>query len=525
MVQSKTYKIVLKQIGSLLILMGIVFAICILVSLIYKEWYSALGFLLSGLISSGVGYFIHKGFYHADEPLYHHALMISALSWLIGTMVGGLPFFVIAQITPVEVMNNFIPQGSTYTFSSLIYFRNYIHCFFESMSAYTTCGLTMAVHEPSVGKGVLFYRSFAQWLGGAGFIIMALAVFKQFSGKSAVLLYGSEATGMKLRPRIMETTRYIWKAYLIVTLFSFIYLLIGTYIILPDYPLKDNIFDSINHAMAGQSTGGFSTLDNSIAEYNSPYMDMLYLLPMIIGSFSLPFFYKVIFERRISEFWNDIQTRGLIITFIIGSIIQSFLLLFANSVSNPFREGVFQFVSALSTTGWQTSNFVNWDWLSIVFMVGIAFFIGGASGSTAGGIKMIRAQLISKGLRWQVNKVFMSDNTIKTIRFNGKTMLPDDMNEEFTQAASYAIMFFMLIIGSAILGSFLIGNNFDFADSLFESASAQSTAGLTVGITDPSMSPILELVYIIQMWAGRLEFIPVLALVRVIFWGTNPRKI
>ncbi|MGE0090563.1 MAG: TrkH family potassium uptake protein [Bacteroidales bacterium] len=520
-----TFKIVLKQVGSLLILMGIIFTICIPISIIYSEWYSALGFLISGIISSGMGFIIYKGFYFSDEPLYHHALMISALSWLIGTMVGGLPFYVIAHITPVEVMNNYIPHDSSYTFSSLIYFKNYIHCFFESMSAYTTCGLTMAVHEPSVGKGVLFYRSLAQWLGGAGFIIMALAIFKQFSGKSAVLLYGSEATGMKLRPRIAETTRYIWKAYLIVTLFSFVYLLIGTYIILPDYPLKDNIFDSINHAMAGQSTGGFSTLDNSIAEYNSSSMDMLYLLPMIIGSFSLPFFYKVIFEKRISEFWNDIQTRGLIITFFIGSIIQSLLLLFADSVSEPFLEGIFQFVSALSTTGWQTANFANWDWLSIVFIVSTAFFIGGASGSTAGGIKMIRAELIIKGLRWQVNKVFLSENTIKTIRFNNKTMLPDGMNEEFTQAASYAIMFFMLIMISAILGSFLTGNSFDFADSLFESASAQSTAGLSCGITDPSMSPFLEIVYIFQMWAGRLEFIPVLALIRVIFWGTNPRKI
>jgi len=246
---------------------------------------------------------------------------------------------------------------------------------------------------------------------------------------------------------------------------------------------------------------------------------------MIIGAFSLPFFYKVIFERKISQFWKDIQTRGLITLFIVGSIFQSFLLLFANSVPNPFREGVFQFISALSATGWQTSNIVGWDWLSIVFIVATALFIGGASGSTAGGIKMIRALLITKGLRWQVNKVFFSEHTIKTIRFNGKTMLPDDMNEEFTQAASYAIMFFILIIISAILGTFLTGSNFDFADSLFESASAQSTAGLSTGITDPYMSPVLELVYIFQMWAGRLEFIPVLALIRAIFLGTNPRKI
>ena len=88
------------------------------------------------------------------------------------------------------------------------------------MSAYTTTGLTMVVHEPSVGKGVLFYRSFAQWIGGAGFVILALAVLNPGSGRSSILLYRSEATGIKLKPKIIETTRGIWKAYFLITLFS-----------------------------------------------------------------------------------------------------------------------------------------------------------------------------------------------------------------------------------------------------------------------------------------------------------------
>jgi trk system potassium uptake protein TrkH len=118
---------------------------------------------------------------------------------------------------------------------------------------------------------------------------MVLAVFRQISGKSAILLYGSEATGERLKPKVIETVRSIWKVYLFVTLFSALYLFLGTLIILPGYPLAENIFDSVNHAMTGQSTGGFSTLDDSIAGYNSGYMEMLYLLPMILGSFSIPF--------------------------------------------------------------------------------------------------------------------------------------------------------------------------------------------------------------------------------------------
>jgi trk system potassium uptake protein TrkH len=521
---STTYKTVLKQVGSLLILLGIIQLVPLIVSLIYGEWYSAEGFLLSGFIIAGTGFGLYKLFFQAEDPQYNHSLVIAALGWLGITLMGGVPFLIISYITPVEVMNQFIPKDVTYTFSSLMYFRNPLHCFFESMSAYTTTGLSMAVHEPSVGQGVLFYRSFAQWVGGAGFIVMVLAVFKQTSGRSAMLLYGSEASGQKLRPKIIDTARAIWKVYLLVTLFSVVYLIIGTHFILPDYPLSKNIFDSINHAMAGQSTGGFSTLDDSIATYNSPYMDMLYLLPMILGSFSIPFFYKIIYQRKFREFWKDIQTRALIIAFIVGGIIQSFLLFRANIVPNPVREGVFQFVSAMSTTGWQTSNIGGWDWLSIVFIVGTAQFIGGASGATVGGIKMIRALLIGKGLRWQINKGFLSEHAVKSIRFNGKLLRSEEMNEEFTKAAAMAIMFFLLVLGSSLLTVFLTKGEYSYANALFEASSAQGTVGLSAGITDPSMSPVLELVYIFQMWAGRLEIIPVLGLFRAILWGTTPRK-
>lgn len=523
--RNDTYKILLKQIGALLTLLAAVVSFPAIISVIYGEWFSAAGFLISGIIIFCLGYSLVKIFKKAEEPQYNHALIAAASGWLSITLMGGLPFFIIAHITPETVMNSFIPDGSSYTTSSIIFFRAPLHCFFESMSAYTTTGLSIAVHEPSIGKGLLFYRSLAQWVGGAGFIVMALAVFKQISGKGAILLYGSESTGERLEAKVIGTARAIWKVYLIVTLFSTAYLIIGTHFILPDYPFTENIFDSINHAMAGQSTGGFSTLDDSIAGYNSPYMDMLYLLPMIIGSFSMPFFYKFIFERKFSQLWKDIQTRSLLIAFFFGGLIQSLLLLNAGNVSNPFREGIFQFISAMSTTGWQTSNIGNWDWMSVIFISGFAMFIGGASGATVGGIKMIRALLIKRGIRWQINKVFLSQNTVKTIKFNNKTMLPEEMNEEFTKAAAFSIIFFILIMASTIITKIYMGNSYSISDALIEASSAQGTVGLSSGITDPTMPPVVEMVYIFQMWAGRLEIIPVLALFRAICFGTNPKKI
>jgi trk system potassium uptake protein TrkH len=499
-------------------------AIPSVVSIIYKEWYSAWGFLLSASITLGSGYLTYKIFNDAEEPQYNHAFIIAASGWLAITLMGSIPFFIIANITPTDVMNGLIPPHATYNFSSLLYFKNPLHCFFESMSAYTTTGLTMAVHEPSVGKGVLLYRSIAQWVGGAGFIVMVIAIFRHRTARSAMLLYNVESTGEKLTFNVKATARVIWKVYLLLTVFSAIYLIIGTYIILPDYPLKEIVFDAINHAMTGQSTGGFSTLDDSIAGYNSSYMDMLYLLPMILGSFSIPFFYKVIYEKKYSEIWNDIQIRSLIISYIAGGLILAYLLFRIGIVSEPIREGIFQFISAMSTTGWQTSNIGNWDWVSTLFIVSAAMLIGGSYGATVGGIKMIRALTIIKGLAWQINKVFFSEHEVKITRFNGKSFSSDEINEEFTKATSLLIMFFLLIMGSSIIGSFLVAENFNFANIIFESTSAQSTVGLSTGITSPEMSPFLETIFIFQMWAGRLEIIPVLALFRAIIWGTSPLK-
>ncbi len=513
---------ILKQLASLFILLGAIVSLAAVVSAMYTEWYSAAGFLLSGSIIAGTGFLLKMVFCNAEEPQYNQSLIVAAWAWLTMTFVGGLPFFIIAHITPTDVMNQFIPVGASYTESSLLFFRNYLHCFFESMSAYTTTGLSMAVHEPSVGHGVLFYRSFAQWIGGAGFIVWALALFKNNSGHSVKLLYKSESTGISLKSRVMDTAKGIWKSYAYITIITTVYLIVGTYIILPDYPLASNIFDSLNHAFAGLSSGGFSTLDDSIATYHSASMDYLYLLPMIFGSFSLPFYYRIFFNRKFREVWDDVQTRSLLICFVVGSIILSLLLWYSHATENPFREGIFQYISAISTTGWQTSNIHVWDDRSFFFIIFMAMFIGGAWGGTVGGIKIYRAVFIQKGMFWQIRKAFLSPNTIKSLRFDGKNMMPDEVNAELASASVFALMFLVIQVLCTLVTTFFLPENYTFFDALFESTAAQSTAGLTVGITDPSMNPIVEVIYIFQMWVGRLEIIPVFALFRALAFGTKP---
>lgn len=518
------YKTFLKQISSLQIILGLVMLVPSIVAVIYQEWYSLAGFVVGGSFTALLGLLIYRLSKNSEEPRQKHTLAIAASGWLMIMIFGSIPYFVIGWLTPYEVMQSFVPNGESYT-SSLINFRNPLHCLFESTSAFTTTGFTMANREPSVGKSILFYRSFSQWVGGAGFIVMSLAVFKSLPGHGGVLLYGSEASGTKLRANVIQTARAIWKVYFVITMAMIVYLAIGTHFILPDYPVFDNIFDAVNHALAGQSTGGFSTLDNSIAGYESVKMEILLILPMLLGGLSIPFFYRFIFQRKIDELWKDIQTRSFLIACVFGTLFLSFLLMQTDLIDQPFRDGVFQFVSAISTTGWQTSDINSWNGMSVIFIVAGAMVIGGSAGATVGGIKIIRAQLLQKGLLWYVNKVFFPKDAIETVKFNNKRILPEEMNSEIASAGIFTFIYILFVFASTILTLYFTNSGFTLADALFEAASAQGTVGLSTGIVEPSMSPVLEGVYIIQMWTGRIEIIPVLVLLRILILGTKARVV
>ncbi len=515
-------KMVSRQIGGLHIVLGYSLILPGLVSLLYAEFFSAAGFFISAIFALLMGHLSYSKITTQHEPLSYHAMMVASLGWLSIVLMGAIPFYLIAWITPADIAQQFVPQGSNYP-SSLYFFRNPLHAIFESMSGFTTTGLSMATREPSIGKGLLFYRHYTQLLGGAGFIVLTLSLLKQSSGKTSFLMYTAESTGEWLQSTVIETARSIWKVYLGLTFFCIVFLIVGTYLLLPDYPLGNNIFDAINHGMAGMSTGGFSTLDDSIAGYNSFGMELLHLLPMILGSMALPFYVKVIINKKYDLIWKDLQTISLIILFIVGSIVLSVMLNFSGKISEPFRVGLFQFVSALSTTGWQTSDAHQWDSASVFFIVMSGMVVGGAFGATVGGLKIIRVLALMKGVIWRINSFFVSDNSVNVVRFNQQRLLPEEARKEVSSAAIFTFVYMVFLMLGTIVSYYTMDAGFGLKDALFESASAQGTVGLSCGITHPEMSTTLEITYILQMWAGRLEIIPFLVLVRAVVFGTKPR--
>ncbi len=511
---------VFKQIGGILVLMSGVMTLPLLVSLAYQEYYTVLGLAATSLITLTIGFSLFKGIGNAPELTNKHALITAAAGWLSLALVGAFPFYLTALFTPASEAAGFVPDGAAYT-SSLYNFTNPLHALFESMSAYTTTGLTMAVHEPSIGKGLLFYRSLAQWIGGVGFIVLSLAILRQSPSQRTMQFSGSDYTGEKLKPNIIGTARAIWQIYLGLTLVVAVYLLIAGLVLKPSYGIGEMAFNAINHAMTGQATGGFSTLDDSIAGYNSTAMMYIHWLPMIMGGLALPFYYKLIHNRNYRVFWQNIQARALFVSSAVGGLLLSLFLQADAMMEAPFQEGFFQYISGLTGTGWQTSNINAWSEEALIFFVCAALLIGGAAGSTTGGIKIIRALVISKGIWWQINKYFMLRGVVQTVNFNGYKYQERYMHKWVAEVAIFAFVYLLLILIGTLVTIHFCEGNFSMADAFFESASAQGTVGLSTGLTGPDMATPIEWFYILQMWAGRLEIFPVLALLRSLVLGTQ----
>ena len=522
---------VVRDIGALQVLIGGLMLVPLLVSLVYQEWYSALSFLIAAGVTALAGGAAYKLCEDAPEPKRHHAMIVAALGWFATAAFGALPFVIAAYITPPAVLEAFVPAGASYQ-SSLLNFRNPLHAFFESMSGYTTTGLTMSVHEPSVGRGFLWYRSQMQWTGGAGMIVLSLAILRQPHGTAGLSLYQSEARDEKLRPSVVGTARAIWKIYVGITALVAVYLAVATFLVQPGYGIENTLFDAINHAMTGQSTGGFSTLDDSIAGYDSYAMELVHIPAMITGAVSIPVYYGVLSERDIREFTSDPQVRVLFGLFVVGVVgLTAFLARWVGvpyngdpvgylgrvATSGAFRDGLFQFISAQTTTGWQTSAIGDWTDGAVVFIVLGAMLLGGSAGATVGGIKILRGYIIARGINWEVSRVFLPGHAVEDLRIGQRTFKSDEANDEIRAAATFAFTYLVLLGLSLFVLLAVLPSDFTLADAIFEVATAQGTVGLSSGLTGPEMPVVGEILFIFQMWMGRLEIIPVLVLINTIF--------
>ncbi|WP_254545302.1 TrkH family potassium uptake protein [Halomarina pelagica] len=542
--------VILRDIGALLLMEAMLMTVSTLVALAFREWYVALAFVAAGGLTAAVGYTARTLFADAPAPRMKHGMVIAAGGWFFVAVFGALPFLLAAYFVPPEVLASYVPPGADYARSSLRYFRHPLHALFESMSGWTGSGLTMAVHEPSLPRAVQWWRSLIQWIGGVGVIVLTVSILAR-PGSGSYTLYRSEAREEKIHPSVISTVRTVWKIFLLYTVVSVTLLFVAILLSPSRYARSLSTFEAfwqaLNHAMTALSTGGFSVTDGSIETYNSPLIEFVLLPIMTLGAIAFPIHYLVLRDRDLGELFSDLQTRWLFILYAVGVVALSVQLLlvglpdagYGAVVPAPFavpplqavalstaqldavRDAVFQFVSALTCTGFQSSPVGEWN-AGGKLILSAAMVLGGAAGSTVGGIKIIRGYTVSRGIMWQFSRVFLPANAVVTARIGDRKLGRGEMEREFSEAAIVSLLWIILLIASSVVLVNTAGPEFGYADALFEVASAQGNVGLSTGITGPTMSTVSEAMLVLNMWVGRLEIIPVLVFLRSAVKGLNP---
>ena len=550
--------VIARDIGSLVLMEAGLMAVTTVVALGFREFHAALGFLLAGGVTAAVGGLAARRFADAPDPKMKHGMVIAAGGWLTVAVFGSLPLLTTAWLTPPAVMDALVPAaadtsswrpisvGDTTTVSSLAYFRSPLHAVFESMSGWTGSGLTMAVHEPSLPRAVQWWRSLIQWVGGVGVIVLTVSILSR-PGSGSYALYRSEAREEKIHPSVVSTVRTVWRLVVGYTALAFLALFAAIRASGSAYAASlspaDAAWQALNHAMTGLTTGGFSVTDNSIATYESPLVEAVLLPIMILGAIAFPVHYVVLRDRSLRELASDLQTRWLLALLAAGVVVLSaqnvasvpatagaFTAQPSSAVSVPglggpqldaVRDSAFQWISALTCTGFQSAPIGRWLAGAKVLVVG-AMVLGGAAGSTVGGIKIIRGYTVARGIVWQFSRVFLPKNAVVTVQIGDRSLDRGAMEREFSEAAIVTLLWLVVLVAGSLVVVNVAGPEFTYADAVFEVASAQGNVGLSSGITGPAMSPLAEAMFVLNMWVGRLEIIPVLVFVRAGLYGLDP---
>jgi len=414
-----------------------------------------------------------------DETRIRHAMVTAALSWLLISLISAIPFYYITNL-------------------------DFLSSFFESVAGWTGTGLTMFAHPSQLSHTIQFWRSFTQWIGGVGVIVLTLIVLAR-PGTGSFTLYRSEAREDKIHPSIISTVKTIWWIFLLYTGIGIIALYIA------GMPL----WDAINHCMTGLATGGFSIKDDSMAGY--PTIVQVLVVPlMVAGAIAFSAHYDLL-KGKVKKFFKDVQTQALIFLLIAGAFALAYMNMpLYKTFLASFKYSAFQFVSALTCTGFANYNISLWSDQS-KFLISLAMIVGGAAGSTAGGIKLFRLILLAKGVKWKLRRVFLPPKSTFGYKLGEKILGREEAIEEMGEAAILSFLWLILLV----VGIFVImlTTHANLADSLFEVCSAQGNVGLSVGITSVDMNSIAKFMLILNMWVGRLEIIPILVFLRAIIKG------
>ena len=467
--------------GFMCIFLGLLMLLPIVVALIYSETNYILPFVYSSLISIILGLLLFNVFKKKTDLSLRGAMIFSTGIWLIACALSALPFYFSGDLS-------------------------FLDGYFEAMSGYTTTGFSMYSNLNAAAYTMDFWRGFMQWLGGVGIIVLALTILSS-PAVNIMRLYSAEGRDERILPSIRHTARTILYIYILYTTIGIILF------ILAGMP----VFDSVFYTFSALSTGGFAMQNASLAFYHSIWIELVAIVIMIIGATNFALHYTVL-KGNWREYFKDIETKVSWPLIIIGTIIVAVYLYnspyYGHDFLTSLRLGVFQVVSAITTTGLQTSTgqeITNQYAGLAIFVLTLLMVIGAGSCSTGGGIKWIRIGIMVKSVWWEIKSFLLPQSAVISRKFHHiKEIKADDNLLKLT--GLFVFVYLMVYMISSIIVMFYYHN---VAQALFEVASGLSNVGLTSSLITTTSPVIVKLTFIADKWIGRLEIWPVLLLLAI----------
>ncbi len=484
-------QVVLRALGYLVTMIGLMTALSLVIVAWFGEWEALLPFALTSVVSLLLGAALYFPCRRAEDASLQHALVVAAVGWLLVALLGALPFYL------VSVWRTAGPP---------LPYADFTAAFFESVSGFTSTGLTMATRPDLLPRSLQWWRSFTEWVGGVGVIVLMLSLIAGV-GRSTMTLYLAEAREEKIHPSVVSTVRTIWWIFLLFTGVSILALWAGG---MPPW-------EAVNHGMTAIATGGFTLWPDSIGHYNAPLLEVLLLVIMVAGSVSFAVHYRAT-RQGMSVYVRDVQTKWFLGFLVLGAVLVSLEGIVRLPVGVALRHGTFQFFSAMTCTGFQSAPLAGWS-DAAKLMLAVGMVVGGAAGSTTGGIKVMRYVLLLKGAGWKLRKALQPPDAIVPFRVGGRVFPEAEAWRRLEEATTIAFLWLAFLLFGILALAMLMGPEYRLADVLFEVASAQGNVGLSTGITQPDMPTLAKLVLCFSMWVGRLEIIPVLIFVRSLLRG------
>jgi trk system potassium uptake protein TrkH len=393
--------------------------------------------------------------------------VIVVLAWLLAILVGVVPFLVISRL-------------------------NFTQALFESTSGWTTAGLSV-VDVAQASPLILFYRSIIQLAGGAGLAIIMLSALAGPLGPGLTI---AEGRSEQLLPHVRRSAKLVLSMY-------------AGYVVVGVLALRlagMDWFDAVNHAFTALSTGGFSTRTESIGYWQSPVVEAVVIVLMLLGTLNFLTAYTLL-RRKWRAVIHNSEVRQTALFILIAVTV---LLLWVTrgpylTLGERVRIAIFNAVGALSTTGFATVDYRPWNGLGFLVLI-VLMLMGGGTGSTAGGIKQYRIYLLYKGLVWEFRRRMLPRRAVSepdVWRGEQREFITDG------QLRQVALFVFLHLTAFVFGSGIIVAHGYSLRESLFEFASALSTVGISVGVTAPNAPAGVLWVEIAAMFLGRLEFFPV----------------